>query len=256
VKSSRNASKTAPSGPPSRFYFPRPRPLRPPTTSSAACSNTPPIAPATSCSAASTPNSSPPIHRTRPRRRLHAHPRLRWPSVRRKKKRSPARADRTRAPRARRQQFSASSSSAMAAKKPAFAPSLKQADFPGVLRGPDLFSRLRQHGHPRLPLAHRHLRQRRPSRLSPAESPAVVTTGGGPKYIVREPADRLRRPRLRLRHRHRHPRSRPQPPSPRCVSAARDYALTCSWDAVFDRVYQGYNDALSAPTFTPPATKP
>jgi hypothetical protein len=26
--------------------------------------------------------------------------------------------------------------------------------------------------------------------------------------------------------------------------AARAYALTCSWDAVFDRVYAGYQDAL------------
>ena len=28
-------------------------------------------------------------------------------------------------------------------------------------------------------------------------------------------------------------------------SAAREYALSCSWDAVFDRVYAGYQDALA-----------
>jgi hypothetical protein len=32
----------------------------------------------------------------------------------------------------------------------------------------------------------------------------------------------------------------------RMRSAAREYALTCSWDAVFTRVYEGYNDALRA----------
>jgi phosphatidylinositol alpha 1,6-mannosyltransferase len=29
-------------------------------------------------------------------------------------------------------------------------------------------------------------------------------------------------------------------------AAARAYALTCSWDAVFTRVYEGYRDALPA----------
>jgi hypothetical protein len=28
--------------------------------------------------------------------------------------------------------------------------------------------------------------------------------------------------------------------------AARDYAITCSWDAVFERVYTGYQDALAS----------
>ncbi len=69
--------------------------------------------------------------------------------------------------------------------------------------------------------------------------PAIVTHGGGPKFIVqdgatglvREPAafaravaDLLRQPeRLAAMQ-----------------TAARDYALTCSWNAVFDRVYAGY----------------
>jgi glycosyltransferase involved in cell wall biosynthesis len=75
--------------------------------------------------------------------------------------------------------------------------------------------------------------------------PAVVTVGGGPKYIVRDQdtgfvteddhfadaiaelvRDRARLDGMRLR--------------------AREYALGCSWDAVFDRVYAGYGTALQA----------
>jgi phosphatidylinositol alpha 1,6-mannosyltransferase len=73
--------------------------------------------------------------------------------------------------------------------------------------------------------------------------PAVVTGDGGPKYIVRDHEtgfvtvddrfaetigelvqDRVRLDEMRLR--------------------AREYALGCSWDAVFDRVYVGYETAL------------
>jgi len=70
--------------------------------------------------------------------------------------------------------------------------------------------------------------------------PAIVTPDGGPKFIVRDgetgfvvPDDgfaqaiaTLAHDRQRLDHM-RH--------------AARAYALECSWDAVFDRVYQGYS---------------
>jgi phosphatidylinositol alpha 1,6-mannosyltransferase len=73
--------------------------------------------------------------------------------------------------------------------------------------------------------------------------PAVVTLDGGPKFIVRDQetgfvtkddlfsevvakliADRARLEQMRL--------------------SAREYALQCSWDAVFDRVYTGYETAL------------
>jgi phosphatidylinositol alpha 1,6-mannosyltransferase len=73
--------------------------------------------------------------------------------------------------------------------------------------------------------------------------PAVVTPDGGPKFIVRNQetgfvteddlfseivaqmiGDRVRLARMRL--------------------AAREYALGCSWDAVFARVYAGYETAL------------
>ena len=77
--------------------------------------------------------------------------------------------------------------------------------------------------------------------------PAVVTRDGGPKFIVRDQesgfvtedalfseavaklaADRVQLERMRL--------------------AAREYALGCSWDAVFDRVYEGYEVALRRET--------
>jgi phosphatidylinositol alpha 1,6-mannosyltransferase len=73
--------------------------------------------------------------------------------------------------------------------------------------------------------------------------PAVVTPDGGPKFIVQDGEtgfvteddrfaeavaglvrDRMRLEEMRLR--------------------AREYALGCSWDAVFDRVYAGYQTAL------------
>jgi phosphatidylinositol alpha 1,6-mannosyltransferase len=77
--------------------------------------------------------------------------------------------------------------------------------------------------------------------------PAVVTRDGGPKFIVRDgesgfvtgddlfseavaklTADRVQLERMRV--------------------AAREYALGCSWDAVFDRVYEGYEVALRRET--------
>jgi phosphatidylinositol alpha 1,6-mannosyltransferase len=75
--------------------------------------------------------------------------------------------------------------------------------------------------------------------------PAVVTPDGGPKYIVRDGetgfvvADdgfagavaTLVRDRGRLA---------------RMRGCAREYALGCSWDAVFGRVYEGYRTALTA----------
>jgi glycosyltransferase involved in cell wall biosynthesis len=73
--------------------------------------------------------------------------------------------------------------------------------------------------------------------------PAVVTPDGGPKFIVRDGEtgfvteddqfstavanlvrDRARLEVMRLK--------------------AREYALGCSWDAVFDRVYAGYETLL------------
>jgi len=73
--------------------------------------------------------------------------------------------------------------------------------------------------------------------------PAVVTPGGGPKYIVQDgetgfvagddgfaaAVARLAGDRDRLS---------------RMREAAREYALGCSWDAVFGRVYEAYEEIL------------
>ena len=84
--------------------------------------------------------------------------------------------------------------------------------------------------------------------------PAIVTPNGGPKYIVH---DRARHPQ--------HPETGFIVPDEGFASAittlahdaarlaqmriaAREYALTCNWDAVFDRVYAGYQHALAPST--------
>ncbi len=121
--------------------------------------------------------------------------------------------------------------------------SLKQADFAGVLRGADLS---RAYAAMDILVFPSHTDTFGNVVLEALSSgvPAVVTTGGGPKYIVRDMQtgfvaqdssfataiatlanDRNRLAQMR--------------------AAAREYALTCSWDAVFDRVYQGYSEALA-----------
>ncbi|SNS28475.1 Glycosyltransferase involved in cell wall bisynthesis [Granulicella rosea] len=70
--------------------------------------------------------------------------------------------------------------------------------------------------------------------------PAIVTPDGGPKYIVREGSTGFAVPDagfagatgaiLQDPERLAHMRA-----------AAREYALGCSWDAVFDRVYEAYS---------------
>jgi phosphatidylinositol alpha 1,6-mannosyltransferase len=78
--------------------------------------------------------------------------------------------------------------------------------------------------------------------------PAVVTSDGGPKYIVRdgetgfvtvddrfaETIAKLARDKARLEW---------------MRVGAREYAVGCSWDAVFERVYAGYDEALPVRRF-------
>ena len=77
--------------------------------------------------------------------------------------------------------------------------------------------------------------------------PAVVTPDGGPKFIVRDGEtgfvvadDHFAKAVAEMVARSR------------AVGGdgvkARDYALGCSWDAVFDRVYSGYETALRVAT--------
>ncbi|MBS1822582.1 MAG: glycosyltransferase [Acidobacteria bacterium] len=128
--------------------------------------------------------------------------------------------------------------------------SLKQADFPGVLRGADLS---RAYADMDVLVFPSHTDTFGNVVLEALSSgvPAVVTTGGGPKYIVRDrqtgfvatDADfaaaiaTLANDRARLTQ---------------MRAAAREYALTCSWDAVFTRVYEGYIESLPTRGFTAP----
>jgi len=127
--------------------------------------------------------------------------------------------------------------------------SLTHADFAGVLRGADL---ARAYANMDLFVFPSHTDTFGNVVLEALSSgvPAIVTPDGGPKYIVREDdtgfitsdsgfvqaiaslaqnPDRLAEMR----------------------TTARAYALTCSWDAVFNRVYEGYRDALNTQQDTP-----
>ena len=122
---------------------------------------------------------------------------------------------------------------------------LRNAEFPGVLRGFDLG---RAYANMDVLVFPSHTDTFGNVVLEALASgvPAVVTPDGGPKYIVEDgetgfvtgddhfaesvacligDPDRLARMR----------------------SAARHYALTCSWDAVFDRVYAAYETVLARP---------
>lgn len=128
------------------------------------------------------------------------------------------------------------------AEEAALRASLTHADLPGVLRGTDL---ARAYANMDLFIFPSHTDTFGNVVLEALSSgvPAIVTPDGGPKYIVRDqqtgfivpdedfvPAiatlaqNRTRLTEMRV--------------------AARAYALTCSWDAVFDRVYKGYEDAI------------
>ena len=147
---------------------------------------------------------------------------------------------------------------------------LRSAQFAGVLRGEDL---ARAYADMDLLVFPSHTDTFGNVVLEALASgvPAVVTPHGGPRHIVQHgrtgfvapPADDYAMPEdaafadavealignVELRR--------------RMSSAAREYALGCSWDAVFDQVYRGYEALgavsvparsgyrLSSPTYTP-----
>lgn len=132
------------------------------------------------------------------------------------------------------------------AEEPALRAALTRADFPGVLRGPALSE---AYANMDLFVFPSHTDTFGNVVLEALASgvPAIVTPNGGPKFIVRESEtgvitpdagftksiaalaqDRARLTQMR--------------------TAARAYALTCSWDAVFTRVYAGYEEALAVTT--------
>ncbi|HMF54390.1 MAG TPA: glycosyltransferase, partial [Edaphobacter sp.] len=122
--------------------------------------------------------------------------------------------------------------------------SLTQADLPGVLRGADL---ARAYANMDLFVFPSHTDTFGNVVLEALSSgvPAIVTPGGGPKYIVRDQETGFVVPDAGFapviatlaKDRERLTQMR---------AAARAYALTCSWDAVFSRVYDGYQDAFPA----------
>jgi len=122
---------------------------------------------------------------------------------------------------------------------------LKYADFSGVLRGAELS---RAYADMDILVFPSHTDTFGNVVLEALASgvPAVVTTGGGPKYIVRDQQTGFVAPdsgfaaaiATLANDRQRLAQMR---------TTAREYALTCSWDAVFDRVYEGYNDAFVTP---------
>jgi glycosyltransferase involved in cell wall biosynthesis len=129
--------------------------------------------------------------------------------------------------------------------EPTLRASLTQADFPGVLRGADLS---RAYADMDLFIFPSHTDTFGNVVLEALSSgvPAIVTPGGGPKYIVRDRETGIIVPDsgfvpaiAKLAH--------DRDLLSQMRNAARAYALTCSWDAVFDRVYEGYRDALPPP---------
>jgi glycosyltransferase involved in cell wall biosynthesis len=122
---------------------------------------------------------------------------------------------------------------------------LKKADFAGVLRGADL---TRAYANMDILVFPSHTDTFGNVVLEALASgvPAVVTPDGGPKYIVRDDVTGFVRPdegfaqavATLVRDRERLAQMR---------GAAREYALGCSWDAVFGRVYDGYRTALPEP---------
>jgi glycosyltransferase involved in cell wall biosynthesis len=121
---------------------------------------------------------------------------------------------------------------------------LKSADFAGVLRGLEL-SRAYADMDVLVFPSHTDTFGNVVLEALASGVPAVVTPDGGPKFIVRDGetgfvvadegfagavsmlvGDRERLQRMR--------------------GCAREYALGCAWDAVFGRVYEGYQTALTA----------
>jgi phosphatidylinositol alpha 1,6-mannosyltransferase len=73
--------------------------------------------------------------------------------------------------------------------------------------------------------------------------PAIVTLGGGPKFIVRDGVTGFVRTPA---HMAAEIARLVQDPALRAEMslAAREYALTCRWDAIFDTVYAGYKEIV------------
>jgi len=121
--------------------------------------------------------------------------------------------------------------------------SLREAEFAGVLRGADL---ARAYANMDILVFPSHTDTFGNVVLEALASgvPAVVTGDGGPKFIVRDGVTGfVRRDEdfagavaMLVRDRERLKQMR---------TSAREYAVGCSWDVVFGRVYEGYRTVLS-----------
>ncbi|MBS1800206.1 MAG: glycosyltransferase [Acidobacteria bacterium] len=129
---------------------------------------------------------------------------------------------------------------------------LKQAEFPGVLRGADLS---RAYADMDILVFPSHTDTFGNVVLEALASgvPAVVTTGGGPKYIVRDQQTGFVAPDAGFATAIATLANDPARLA-QMRAAAREYALACSWDAVFTRVYEGYLEALPSGQFAAPTT--
>lgn len=132
---------------------------------------------------------------------------------------------------------------------------LKHAEFPGVLRGEALaraYADMDLFVFPSQTDTYGNVVQE----AQASGVPTVVTAGGGPKFLVRSgetgfvaatDSAFVRCVRELMEDQDLHARMR---------EAARAHALTCSWDRVFDRVYQAYESAVhQAPSAVPAALK-
>jgi glycosyltransferase involved in cell wall biosynthesis len=128
---------------------------------------------------------------------------------------------------------------------------LKQVEFAGVLRGADL---ARAYADMDIFVFPSHTDTFGNVVLEALSSgvPAVVTPGGGPKYIVRDQQTGFVVPDAGFSSAIAALAKDP-PRLAAMRTAAREYALSCSWDAVFTRVYEGYLEALPATGYIAPA---
>lgn len=119
---------------------------------------------------------------------------------------------------------------------------LPTAEFPGVLRGEEL-----SHAYANMDLlvfpSHTDTFGNVVLEALASGVPAVVTPDGGPKFIVEDGVTGAVAPDAGFAKAVLGILANPEGMAAMRV-AARRYALTCSWDAVFDRVYEAYRPLL------------
>lgn len=131
------------------------------------------------------------------------------------------------------------------AEESALRKSLTNAEFPGVLRGEDLAAACAGMDLFVFPSETDTFGNVVLEALA-SGVPAIVTHGGGPKFIVRDGETGLIRQPYEFADAIATLAADPDRLHAMRL-AARSYALQCSWDAVFDRVYAAYEQVAVAP---------